>query len=200
MIRLQTFTLLCLATVVLAACNTAGEAPVDETTSETGETGGTGDGIDVAELYACEELEFTEFRPLSGAGWVPGMGLTDDSQTEYIVHTTQIYTRPEGMDAFIELSGRISTDADASTELIGLALGGDAGCGVSRTLGVWKSTAGLYELTVQDAHLEAMSRTLELSYSGRVTHWTATREELAELDWDVVRAKIADVPPSALYE
>lgn len=180
------------AFTLLAACDGGGEPASDEA-NETEE-------IDVEQLYACDELEFTEFRPLVGPGWTPGVGLTDDSQDEYIVHTTQIYNRPDTMDAFVELAQRIGEHADASPALVGFALAGDEGCRVSRTLGVWKSTEGMYEFVATGAHAEAMGRTLELSDSGRVTHWTATREQLDSLDWSVAREMLAEIEPSPIYD
>jgi hypothetical protein len=45
-----------------------------------------------------------------------------------------------------------------------------------------------------------MSRTTEVSLSGRVTHWEATVEELEQLDYDVARAKLESVEPSPLYD
>lgn len=181
------------AFTLLAACD-GGDEPANDEANESAEP------IDVEQLYACDELALTEYRPLVGPGWTPGVGLTDDSQDEYIVHTTQIYTRPEAIDAFVELAQRIGEHADASSALVGFALAGDDGCGVSRTLGVWKSTEGMYEFVATGAHAEAMGRTLELSYSGRVTHWTATREQLDSLDWSVAREMLAEVEPSPIYE
>jgi hypothetical protein len=41
--------------------------------------------------------------------------------------------------------------------------------------------------------------TTDVSFTGRVTHWTATADEANAYTWDVARAKIADVAPSAVY-
>ena len=46
---------------------------------------------------------------------------------------------------------------------------------------------------------KAMGMTTVLTYTGRVTHWSATAEEANAYTWDVARAKIADVEPSAIY-
>lgn len=171
----------------------------DDGAAEEGDTGDDGPDIDVDALYACEEEQFIEFRPLVGPGWSAVDGLTDESQDEYIVHGTQIYTVPEKEGEFITMAQAVADHADASPALVGFALAGDPGCGVNRTMGVWKSVEGMYEFAGTGAHLEAMGMAGELSYSGRVTHWTVTREELLEgIDWDDAREHLADVPPSGL--
>jgi hypothetical protein len=51
----------------------------------------------------------------------------------------------------------------------------------------------------ETAHARAMAATTELSFTGRVTHWSATAAEANAYTWEVARAKIADVEPSAVY-
>jgi quinol monooxygenase YgiN len=175
-----------LVTFFLAGC---GE---DETTPEQ-TTGQPQD--DFTHLYACESRDFQVARRLSGAGYDPDEGLTGERLSSYIVHTTQIFTRPEQEQRFFELVGDVVVELEATPGLIGYSLAGDAACGDNRTLGVWESQDALLAFVVSEAHATAMEATPDLSLTGRTTHWSATAAEVDALDWEVAFAKLRDVAP-----
>jgi hypothetical protein len=58
----------------------------------------------------------------------------------------------------------------------------------------------MYAFVLSGAHAEAMGMTLDLSDTGRSTHWDATPEELDTLDWTVANAKLDDVERSEIYQ
>lgn len=165
----------------------------------TGEpTSSTGD-VDPAQLYKCKEEMFGA-SPFAGPLWdAEKGGIQGALQGSYVLHTTQIYLRPENAAMFGELAQAVGAAAAQTEGLIAFSAGSDAGCGVARTMGIWASEEAMYKLVNSEAHSKAMAATLEVSYTGRVTHWTATAEEANAYTWDVARAKIADVAPSGLY-
>ena len=193
------------------ACGDAGSAATDTdagTTSSSASTGGStpstsaaesSTGIDPAELYNCDETMFGA-SPLAGPGYDPGKGgIQGPLQASYVLHTTQIYIKPEAGALFGELAQAVAEEAGKTPGLIAFSVGSDNGCGVARTMGIWASEEAMYKLVTSEAHTKAMGMSLDLSYTGRVTHWSATADEANVYTWDVARAKIADVAPSAIY-
>jgi heme-degrading monooxygenase HmoA len=196
------------------ACGDGGDADSDApsttsdaTTDEPGATTGapttgepdatTGSAVD---FYACEEAMFAG-SPLAGPLYDADKGgIQGELQGEYVLHTTQIYVKPERAEKFIELAQKIGGEAQAIDGLIAFSVGSDSGCGVARTMGIWASEEAMYKLVASPAHAEAMGLTTELSYTGRVTHWKATAAEADAYTWDVARARIEPVVPSAIYE
>lgn len=146
-------------------------------------------------LYDCPEDTFEQNRPLVGPGIAPGQGLLGERQASYVVHTTQIYARPEKAQAFMEVVGSVIAQLEETPGLVGYALGTDPACGVARTLGVWASEEAMYRFATSGAHLEAMGQFTDLALTGRVTHWNATPEEVEALTFDVARQRIATVDP-----
>lgn len=156
-------------------------------------------GIDPAELYGCEETMFGA-SPLAGPLYDGEKGgIQGTLQAGYVLHTTQIYIKPEGAQTFTELAAAVAEEAAAIEGLVAFSVGSDNGCGVARTMGIWASEEAMYKLVASEAHAKAMGMTLDLSYTGRVTHWSATADEANAYTWDVARARIADVEPSAVY-
>ena len=152
------------------------------------------------DFYACEETMFAG-TPLAGPLYDAAMGgIQGELQGEYVLHTTQIYVKPDGAQKFGELAQKIAGEALAVDGLIAFSVGSDAGCGVARTMGIWASEEAMYKLVASPVHAEAMGLTTELSYTGRVTHWKATGAEANAYTWDVARAKVEAVEPSPLYE
>jgi heme-degrading monooxygenase HmoA len=196
----------------LLACGDSGTATTDTADSDastssassgepTPTTGAaeSSTGLDAAQLYGCEETMFGA-SPLAGPLYDPEKGgIQGALQPGYVLHTTQIYLKPEGAQTFGELAAAVSMEAAATEGLIAFSVGSDNGCGVARTMGIWASEEAMYKLVASEAHAKAMSMTTDLSYTGRVTHWTATADEANAYTWDVARAKISDVAPSAVY-
>ncbi|MBL8974045.1 MAG: antibiotic biosynthesis monooxygenase [Myxococcales bacterium] len=185
------------------AASDASTSSASNNNSSSGETPTTGaessTGFDPAQLYGCEETMFGA-SPLAGPLYDPEKGgIQGTLQADYVLHTTQIYLKPEGAQTFLELAQAVSAEAAKTEGLIAFSVGSDNGCGVARTMGIWASEEAMYKLVASDAHAKAMGMTTVLTYTGRVTHWSATAEEANAYTWDVARAKIADVEPSAIY-
>ena len=208
---------LALTLAVPLACGDSGAAETGDTltTGEPGTTGdapttsGTGDAPTTSgddsgtggppDFYACEEKMFAA-APLAGPKFDAGNGgIQGELQPGYVLHTTQIYIKPEGAQTFTDLAGQISAEAQKIDGLIAYSVGSDGGCGVARTIGIWASEEAMYKLVTSEVHARAMAMTTTLSYTGRVTHWTATAEEANAYGWDVARAKLEGVEPSPIY-
>jgi heme-degrading monooxygenase HmoA len=199
---MKTIFLLATLPFLLLACDDASSD--DEggggTTSGTGGDGG--EPADVEAFYACEEVEFGEARPLSGTNFDVDQGgfLTEPTQETFVVHATQIYVKPEQSDRFFELTGPMFATLPEFAGNVAWTVGGDDSCLVSRTMGIWESEEALYAFVGSPEHAAAMAETTALSYTGRTTHWTVTKEQAEALTWDVARAKLEEIDPSALYE
>ena len=183
------------------AATAAGTSTVaDPTTTEpTSSTGGSTTGLDPSQLYSCKEEMFGA-APFAGPLWdAEKGGIQGALQANYVLHTTQIYVRPESGEEFGMLAEAVGAEAANIDGLIAFSVGSDNGCGVARTMGIWASEAAMYKLVTSEAHAKAMAATLDVSFTGRVTHWTATAAEANAYTWDVARAKLADVAPSPLY-
>ena len=163
-------------------------------TTSTGQTG-AGGGNAYADLFLCEESDFEDDIPLGGPGFDPETGILGTPQATYLVATTQIYVRPEKVAAFFTAAGDVLETLGASEGMLAFGIGSSEACGDSRTLSIWSSEEAMLSFVASDAHASAMMRATELGFTGRTTHWEATAEELMELDWDVARAKVADVEP-----
>ncbi len=169
------------------------------TAGATEPTASTGDDIDPSQLYSCKEEMFGA-APFAGPLWdAEKGGIQGALQGSYVLHTTQIYVRPEAAEAFGALAQEVGAEAAKIDGLVAFSVGSDNGCGVARTMGIWASEEAMYKLVTSEAHAKAMAATVELSYTGRVTHWNATAEEANVYTWDVARAKLDGIAPSPLY-
>jgi hypothetical protein len=171
---------------LLTACST--EDPDAEIPAE----------IDRDALLACESDAFTVGRPLSGPG-LDDSGFIGEPLESYVVHTTQIVPRPEMREAFFHQSVAVFGQVATSEGMVAYGFALDDQCGDARTVGVWKSEDHMYAFAVTGEHLKAMARTHELSLAARVTHWTATPEEILALDWTALKARMAETDNSPLY-
>ena len=184
------------------AGTTAGTTAGGSTGGPTEPTSSTGDsstGLDPSQLYGCKEEAFGA-APLAGPGWdAEKGGIQGTLQDSYVLHTTQIYVRPEQGQAFGALAQAVGEEAAKTEGLIAFSVGSDNGCGVARTMGIWANEEALYKLVMSEAHAKAMAATLDVSYTGRTTHWTVTAAEANAYSWDIARAKVEDVEPSPLY-
>lgn len=180
-----------------AADTTAGAA--DDGTSAA-DSSGSG-GPDIAALYDCEEPELMIAQPLAGPGIDPETGaLLDPIAGEYIVHTTQILPKSDAdsQQAFFGLVGAISAQLMQTPGLVGFSLAVEPNCAFARTLGVWESEEAMYAFVSSGAHLDAMGQTFDVGVTGRVTHWTATAEELPP-SWESAVARLSEVDPLGGY-
>jgi quinol monooxygenase YgiN len=186
------------------ADESTGEAP-GESTSEAPEgssSGGesTGGGIDVDALYDCEDPDFAVFQPLSGPGIDPATGaLLEPLQDSYVLHTTQILPKSEQLSQFLELSQGVIQEIAQTEGLVGFSLAQDPNCGFFYTMGVWRDEQSIFAFVASDAHALAMTKTAEVSITGRTTSWTAPASEMP-LTWEMAKAAIAEVEPLAVYE
>jgi quinol monooxygenase YgiN len=152
-------------------------------------------------LFDCKSEGFEVSRPLAGPGFDPEQGgLTGELQQSYLVHTTQIFVRPEKVDRFYELAGPVLAQLAETPGLIGYSLAGDKKCGDERTFGVWANEEAMYKFVTTGAHAEAIPHALDVGYTGRVVHWTATAAEINALDWPGVDAKLHALDPEPLYD
>jgi heme-degrading monooxygenase HmoA len=185
-----------------AACGRQ-ESASTETVGGAGgaaESGGGGARPDYEALYECAEDAFSDVRELGGEGYDPEVGILGEPQEKYLVSTTLIYWRPELTDEFYQMGGDVMGQLVSTPGLVAWALGTDEVCHVGRALTVWRSEEDMYAFVVSGAHGEAVGMTLDLSYTGKSTHWWATADELGSLDWELARAKLAEVDVHPIYE
>jgi quinol monooxygenase YgiN len=182
-----------------------GEAPAESTgeAPEDGSSGGdetTGGGIDVDALFDCEDPDFAVFQPLSGPGIDPDTGaFLEPLQENYVLHVTQILPKPEQLSQFLELSGGVIEEIAQTEGLVGFSLAQEPNCGFFYTMGVWRDEQSIFAFVASDAHALAMTKTSEVSITGRTTSWMAPASEMP-LTWEMAKAAIADVEPLAVYE
>jgi hypothetical protein len=177
-----------------------------EETSESAESAGVGGegGMQAppdpyAHLYQCVETDFGDVHSLSGPGYDPETGIIGTSQDTYVVSTTLFYWKPEMTDEVYQTGGRVMGQISDSPGMVAYAVGTDETCLVARQLSVWRSEEDLYAFVLSGAHAEAIGSTLDVSLTGRGTHWTITADELATLDWDTARAKLDEVEMHPIY-
>jgi heme-degrading monooxygenase HmoA len=84
-------------------------------------------------------------------------GIQGALQANYVLHTTQIYLKPEGAQEFGELAEAVGAEAANTEGLIAFSVGSDNGCGVARTMGIWASEEAMYKLVTSEAHAKAMA-------------------------------------------
>lgn len=171
--------------------------------STSGNTGATSTSTGKPALdphYACVETNLLEAHKLFGPQFdIDKGGFLGTPNATYVVSTTQIYVDKAKEGAFINTATAVSAQLDQTDGVVAYALAVDQGCGVNRTLAVWESEAKMYKFVMSGAHATAMGQTTDLSITGRVTHWTATADEVKALTWDVARAKLDPVEPSGIY-
>jgi hypothetical protein len=154
-----------------------------------------------SELYACEETQFEEQRPLIGPGFDRARGgILGAAQPSYVVHTTLLFPKPEQDEAFRVLARGVLEQLESTPGQVAYALGADTGCGLVRTLGIWASEQAMYTFMGTGAHVRAMAMAEEVAQTGKTTHFTVTSDELAAVDWARARRELEDEPPKLSYE
>ncbi len=186
--------------LLIVACALPACSDDDPANAGAGGQGGS-ETPDLDALYACRDVSFQVFRPLASEHFDPAQGglLSAAPQASYIVHSTQIFVKEDKMPDFLQTNATVTAQLDQTEGMIAYSLAGDAGCGDLRTLGIWASEQAMYAFVGSGAHAQAMTQVNELALTGRVTHWTATAEEVNALDWPTAMDKIADVDPLAGY-
>ncbi len=189
--------------LLTAGCDAA-SSPMTDDLGEGGVGGAAGQGgaaaEDYAELYACVESDFGDVHALGGTGFDPATGLIGTPQESYVVSTTMLYWRAEKTDEFYDMGGKVMAQLASTPGLVAYALGTDETCRVGRAITIWRSEEDMFAFVVSGAHGEATGMTLDLSYTGKGTHWNAPPEEVNQLDWDVARQKLAEVEINPIYD
>lgn len=165
-----------------------------------GEGYGSGDGPTAEELFACDMGGFMISKPLVGPGFDPAKGgVIGELQPTYVVHTTQLFVKPDKFAEFQAIADPVSVQLDQTEGLLAYSYAGDQGCGEASTLAIWASEAAMYKFIATGAHAEAMGQASDIGQAGRVTHWTVTGAEANAIDWTVARAKIREVEASSAF-
>lgn len=178
------------ATSATSSTTTSGETT---SAASTANAGSTGSGA-TDDIFLCQESDFEDDFPLGGPGFDPEVGIIGEPQETYLVATTQIYIRPEKRPEFMQAAGAVLQTLGEAEGMVAFGIGSSEACGDSRTLSVWASEEAMMAFVAGDAHAAAMLQAQDLSIQGRTTHWEVTAEELEELDWDVARERVKDVP------
>ncbi len=153
-----------------------------------------------AELYGCEELAFGDVMPLSGPGLGPEGELVGEVQEQYVVAATSVYWKEDKTDLFYEWGAKVMQQLATTEGLVGYALGTDEVCRVGRSISIWRSEEALYSFVFSGAHMQAIDEIEVLSWTGKQRNWMMTAEEIASVDWDLQREKLAAVEPSDVYD
>ena len=205
MSRIEITTLL--TTLCLAGCGGASDAPLEPepeaiaTSSEGGQSDTSASTTsDDEALYDCDEADFEVILPLNGPGVGPDGQLLALEHDRYVLHTTQMVARPEASQEALALSIAVIGTLNEIPGFVAVAASRSEACGYLRTLGIWESEQAMYQLLATPEHTTAMARTLELSFTGKTTHWEATAEETRAFDWETTRRKLAEVDPSPVYQ
>jgi len=185
-----------------SGAGTGGQSGTETGAPETGAGSGadteTGSGVSP---YDCVDPDFGA-SPLAGPGYNPEQGLLGDPQESYVAHSTQLLVPEDRREVFGVLVEPVVAQLDKLTledGLVAYSLGGDPKCGFSRTLGIWRDTESMYKFVFSGAHSEVMSETLDVSVTGKVTHWDIAPEELAGV-WDEAKVRLDAVEPSPIYD
>jgi quinol monooxygenase YgiN len=171
---------------------TTGDASTTTAASTSASSSSGGNAYE--DLFLCEETDFEDDFPLSGPGFDPETGIVGEPQETYLVATTQIYARPEKAAEFMQAAGAVLQTLGQSEGMLAWGIGSSETCGDSRTISIWASEEAMLGFVASDAHAAAMIQSPDLAFTGRTTHWEATAEELMELDWDVARDRLKDIP------
>jgi len=206
MSRIEITTLL--TTLCLAGCGGASDAPLEPEETVTGlegepsDTSGSSSTTSDSDeaFYDCEESDFEVILPLTGPGVGPDGQLLELEQDRYVLHTTQMVARPEASQEALALSIAVIGALNEIPGFVAVSASRSEACGYLRTLGIWESEQAMYQLLATPEHVVAMERTLELSFTGKTTHWEATAEETRAFDWETTRRKLAEVEPSPVYQ
>jgi quinol monooxygenase YgiN len=173
----------------------------DDPASPSGDGGSVDTGPDTEALYACRDQAFSVAKPLLSAEFDPDAGglLMADPQPSYVVHTTQLFVKPDKYAEFLSTNNAVTEQLEITPGLVAYSLATDTACGDVRTLGIWQSEEAMFAFVGSSAHAQAMVSSLDLSITGRVTHWSATSDEVNALDWASAKDHIASVDQLEQY-
>ena len=163
-----------------------------------GQEGSTGE--DVHAVYDCVDAEFTITGPLAGPGLDPEQGLLEPLQDTYIASSTQLYVNPDPQSQaeFFELVASINAQLAEAEGLVAVSFALEPNCNFNRTLSVWRSIEDMNRFMSTGAHAVAMSRTLDISSTGKVTHWEVSADAIPT--WDDAVAHMNAIDHSAIYD
>ncbi len=187
-----------------AATTDAGD---DTTAMPSGGDGGDADATDGSSgggatdaVYDCVDPDFAVGQPLAGPGLDPAQGLLEPVQDTYVVSSTQLYVNPDtdSQAEFLQLVGSVNTQLQEAEGLVAVSFAFEPNCGFNRTLSVWRSIEDMNRFATTGAHAVAMSRTLDISATGKVTHWEVSADAIPT--WEDAVAYMNTIDPSAIYD
>lgn len=173
-------------------------APTDESTSAedsaaTGESSYTGADIDA--LWDCVDPMIVEARPLAGPGYDAEMGgLVEPLEDEYIVATTKIIVHEEKQAEFLEVSGTVAEQLEATRGMVAYGLAFEPTCTFFRTLSVYRTQEDMMGFVYSDAHVEAIGRYGEFAVTAKTTAWVLPAEEFPPT-WAMADEHLAEIEP-----
>lgn len=173
-----------------------GDSTTDEPT--TGVDGSSG-GIDLDELYDCEDPNI-QILPMAGPGFDPQTGeFIGPPQDSYVAHTTMSVVLTDVPDELIEMSSMVVEQALQTPGFLGVGLASEFECGFYRTIGLWESEQAMFAFVGSGAHAQAMAQASHLAASGKTAHWEIGAEDMP-LTWDMAFEILDTVEPSPMYD
>jgi quinol monooxygenase YgiN len=168
----------------------------DTTGDEPGDSGSTGDPIDIDALYACEDPDLIVVRPLSGPGIDPETGLLEPLEPSYVASATIIMLEPDddSQREFQMLNAAVVEALEQSDGMVGYGLAFEPNCGFGRTVSLWRNEAAMYAFVGSNAHAQAIARAGAISITGKTTSWEVTAKEAA-FSWETAREELGKVDP-----
>ncbi|MEM9490493.1 MAG: hypothetical protein AAGC55_15200 [Myxococcota bacterium] len=179
--KIYTLTVITAFSVATAAGCASDDETIDPIDDETPE--------EPQQVTDCVEDDF-QTSPFGGPGFDPDTGLIGERQATYVASTTHVLLIPEKTNDFFGLAGAVVADLPNHEGFIGYALGSSDKCGTARTLTLWSSEEAMYSFATDDVHMDAVSRSQEVSASGVVTHWEISGESVPPT-WDEAFAEAA---------
>ncbi len=176
--------------------------PDDTTEAETTEvdSDSSSDAPDVDPAELCEETDLEVIVPWSGPGVTTPGDLGPLVKEQYLLHSTWAIPAPGKEQEFLSMAVAVVGAAQQIPGLVAVSASRSERCGSLRTIGIWESPTAMFELLAAPEHVDAVSRTTEVSTTGKTTSWMASVEEAQALDFEAGRAKLAEVPTSPAYD
>lgn len=170
---------------------------IETTTAETDDTGDIPEA-DPAEL--CEETDLEVIVPWAGPGVTDTGELGPLTREDYTLHSTWAIPSPGKEQEFLTMAVAVIGAAQGIPGLVAISASRSERCGSLRTIGIWESPMAMFQLLATPEHASAVTRAAEVSTTGKTTSWAASADEARALEFEVGRAKLAQVPTSPAYD